>query len=68
MREVDVSEHGVRRRWRTVKGALPEDLTVLTRHYPKRFLGQTLEEERECSLRAAGSRPHPGCPPASLSP
>jgi transposase-like protein len=53
MREVDFSEHTVRRRWREVKGALREDLTVWTRHYLKRLLEHTLEEEREIYLRAA---------------
>ena len=53
MREVDFSEHTVRRRWREVKGALREDLTVWTRHYLKRLLEHTLEEEREVYLRAA---------------
>src|SRR5512139_1935931 len=54
MREVvDFSEHTVRRRWHEVKGALREDLTVWTRHYLKRLLEHTLEEEREVYLRAA---------------
>lgn len=53
MREVDFSEHTVRRRWREVKSALREDLTVWTRHYLKRLLEHTLEEEREIYLRAA---------------
>lgn len=54
MREVlDFSEHTVRRRWRAVKTALREDLTVWTRHYLKRLLEHTLEEEREVYLRAA---------------
>jgi putative transposase len=54
MREVlDFSERTVRRRWREVKGALREDLTVWTRHYLRRLLEQTLEEEREVYLRAA---------------
>lgn len=53
MREVDFSEHTVRRRWREVKSALREDLTVWTRHYLKRLLEHTLEEEREVYLRAA---------------
>ena len=43
MREVDFSEHTVRRRWREVKTALREDLTVWTRHYLKRLLEHTLE-------------------------
>jgi len=53
MGEVDFSEHTVRRRWREVKGALREDLAVWTRHYLKRLLEHTLEEEREVYLRAA---------------
>jgi putative transposase len=54
MREVlDFSERTVRRRWRAVKSALREDLTVWTRHYLKRLLEHTLEEEREVYLRAA---------------
>jgi len=54
MREVlDFSERTVRRRWREVKGALREDLTVWTRHYLKRLLEHTLEAEREVYLRAA---------------
>jgi transposase-like protein len=54
MREVlDFSERTVRRRWRAVKSALREDLTVWTRHYLKRLLEHTLEEEREIYLRAA---------------
>jgi putative transposase len=53
MREVDFSEHTVRRRWREVKSALREDLTVLTRHYLKRLLEHPLDEEREIYLRAA---------------
>src|SRR5512136_1982598 len=54
MREVlDFSERTVRRRWHEVKGALREDLTVWTRHYLKRLLEHTLEEERELYLRAA---------------
>jgi transposase-like protein len=54
MREVlDFSEHTVRRRWREIKSSLREDLTVWTRHYLKRLLETTLEEEREIYLRAA---------------
>src|SRR5574342_1305744 len=60
MREVDFSEHTVRRRWREVKTALREDLTVWTRHYLKRLLEHTLEEEREVYLRAARHERTPG--------
>jgi len=60
MREVDFSEHTVRRRWREVKTALREDLTVWTRHYLKRLLEHTLEEERELYLRAARHERTPG--------
>ncbi|HWU38836.1 MAG TPA: IS256 family transposase, partial [Candidatus Acidoferrum sp.] len=52
--------HTVRRRWREVKTALREDLTVWTRHYLKRLLEQTLEEEREVYLRAARHERTPG--------
>jgi transposase-like protein len=61
MREVlDFSEQTVRRRWREVKSALREDLTVWTRHYLKRLLEHTLEEEREVYLRAARHERTPG--------
>ncbi|HWU36095.1 MAG TPA: IS256 family transposase [Candidatus Acidoferrum sp.] len=61
MREaLDFSEHTVRRRWREIKTALREDLTVWTRHYLKRLLEHTLEEEREIYLRAARHERTPG--------
>ncbi len=59
MREVDFSEQTIAQRWRQVKGAFREDLTVWTRHLLKRLLQGCLEEELEVYLRAG---PHARTP------